>query len=57
MLSRELPRERVEVAHSLNRHQECFIGGEPRVGQSRYLLAQMVFQLRDVDRVNGLSPA
>jgi hypothetical protein len=32
----------VEVAHALHRYQERFIGGEPRVDQDRYLLAQVV---------------
>ena len=57
MLARELPREGVEVAHALHRHQERFIGGEPRVDQDRDLLAQMVFQLRDVDGVDRLPAA
>ncbi len=57
MLARELPREGVEVAHALHRHQERFIGGEPRVDQDRYLLAQMVFQLRHVDGVDRLPAA
>ena len=54
MLARELPREGVEVAHALDRHQERFIGGEPRVGQHRDLLAQVVLQLRYVDRMDRL---
>ena len=57
MLARELTRERVEVAHALHRHQERFIGVESRVDQDRHLLAQMVFQLRHVDRVDRLPAA
>ena len=57
VLARELPREGVEVAHALHRHQERFIGGEPRIDQARDLLAQMVFQLRDVDGVDRLPAA
>ena len=38
----------------LHRHQERFIGGEPRVDQDRYLLAQMVFQLRYIGGVDRL---
>jgi hypothetical protein len=55
VLARELPREGVEVAHALHRHQEGFIGREPRIDETRDLLAQMVFQLRYVDRVDCLS--
>ena len=54
VLARELAREGVEVAHALHRHQERFIGGEPRVDQRRDLLAQVVFQFRDVDGVDRL---
>jgi hypothetical protein len=57
VLAREFPRERVEVAHALHRHQERFVGGEPRVDQDRYLLPQMVFQLRYVDGVDRLPTA
>ena len=57
MLARELPREGVEVAHALHRDQERLVGGEPRVGQHRHLLAQVVLQLRDVDGVDRLPAA
>ena len=57
VLARELPREGVEVAHALHRHQERLVGGEPRVDQDRDLLAQMVFQLRHVDGVDRLPAA
>ena len=57
VLARELPREGVELAHALHRHQERLVGGEPRVGQHRDLLAQMVLQLRDVDGVDRLPAA
>ena len=57
VLARELPREGVEVAHALHRHQERFIGREPRIDETRDLLAQMVFQLRDIDRVDRLPAA
>jgi hypothetical protein len=57
VLARELPRERVEAGHPLHRHEERFIGGEPRVDQHGYLLAKTVFQLRYVDRVDRLSAA
>ena len=57
VLARELPREVVELAHALHRYQERFIGGEPRVDQDRYLLAQMVFQLRYIDGVDCLPAA
>src|SRR5215211_4036601 len=57
VLARELPREGVEVAHALHRNQERLVGGEPRVDQNRYLLAQMVFQLRYVGGVDRLPAA
>ena len=57
MLARELAREGVELAHALHRHQERLVGGEPRGGQHRHLLAQMVLQLRDVDGVDRLPAA
>ena len=57
VLARELPGEGVELAHALHRHQERFIGGEPRVHQAADLLAQMVFQLRHVDGVDRLPAA
>ena len=57
MLARELPREGVEVADALHRHQERLICGEPRVDQYRHLLAQMVFQLRHVGGVDRLTAA
>ena len=57
VLARELPRERVEAAHALHRDQERFIRGKPCVDQGCHLLAQMVFQLRDIDRVDRLPPA
>ena len=57
MLARELPREGVEVAHALHRDQERLVGGEPRVGQHRHLLAQVVLQLRHVDGVDRLPAA
>ena len=55
VLARELSGQRVEVTHALHRHQERFVSGEPSVDQARYLLAQMVFQLGDIDGVNRLS--
>src|SRR5207249_5140843 len=54
VLARELPREGVEVAHALHRHQEGFIGREPRIDETRDLLAQMILELRYVDRVDRL---
>ena len=57
VLARELPREGVEVAHALHRDQERLVGGEPRVDQAGDLLAQMVLQLRHVDRVDRLPAA
>jgi hypothetical protein len=57
VLARELPREGVEFAHALHRHQERFVGGEPRVHQDRYLLAQVVFQLRYIGGVDRLPAA
>jgi len=54
VLARELPREGVEVAHALDRYQERLIGGEPRVGQHRDVLAQVVLQLRYVDGMDRL---
>jgi len=54
VLARELARECVEAAQALHGHQERFIGGEPRVREGRDLLPQVVFQLRDVDRVDCL---
>ena len=52
MLARELPREGVEVAHALHRHEERLVGVEPRVGEHRDLLAQVILQLRHVDGVD-----
>ena len=49
MLARELPGKGIEVAHALHRDQERLIGGEPRVGQHRDLLAQVILELGDVD--------
>src|SRR3990172_5394170 len=57
VLERELAREGVEAPQALYRHQERFIGGEPRSGQGRDLLAQVVFQLRDVDCMDRLPTA
>src|SRR5215210_2485844 len=57
VLARELPREGVEVAHALHRHQERLVGGEPRVGQDSHLLAQVVLQLRHVGGVDRLPAA
>ncbi len=57
MLARELPRERVEVAHALHRDQERLVCGEPGVCQERHLLAQVVLQLRHVDGVDRLAVA
>ena len=57
MLARELPREGVEVAHALHRHQERLIRGEPRLYQDRDLLAQVVLQLRYIDGVDRLPAA
>ena len=54
MLTRELVREGVEVAHAFNRHRKRLLGGEPRVGQHLDLLAQVVLQLRYVDGVDRL---
>jgi len=56
VLARELLRERVEIAHPLHRDQKRLIGGEPGVGQHRDVLAQMILQLRDIDRVERLPP-
>ena len=57
VLTGELPREGVEAAHALHRHQERLVAGEPRINQDRYLLAQMVFQFRDINRVDRLPAA
>jgi hypothetical protein len=54
VLARELPRERVEVSHALDRDQKCLIGGEPRFDQPRDLLAQVVLQLGHIDGVDRL---
>src|SRR6266480_3530235 len=54
VLARELPREGVEVAHALHRHQERFIGREPRIDETRDLRAEMIFELRDIDPVDRL---
>ena len=57
MLARELPRQGVEIAHALHCDEESLVGGEPGVGQHRYLLAQMVLQLRYIDGVDRLAAA
>ncbi len=57
VLDRELPRQGVQVAHPLDRHQERLVGGEPRVGEGGDLLAQVVLQLRHVDGVDGAAAA
>ena len=54
LLASELPREGIEVARALDRHEEGFIRGEPCGDQGCYLRAQMLFQLRYVDRVDCL---
>ena len=53
----ELPREGVELAHPLHRDEERLVGGEPRVAEHRHLLAQVILELRDVDRVDRLPAA
>ena len=55
VLACELPREGVERAHALHRHQERFIGRKPCIDQNGDLLAQVVFQFRDVDGGDRLS--
>ena len=57
MLARELPRDLVESAHALHRDEERLVGRETRVGQHRHLLAQVILELRHVDRVNRLPAA
>jgi hypothetical protein len=54
VLPREFPREGVEFAQALHRHQERFIGREPRIDEPRDLRAQMIFELRDIDLVDRL---
>ncbi len=55
VLACELSRERVELTHALDRHKERFVSGEARIHQSRDLLAQMIFQLCHIDRVDRLT--
>ena len=57
MLEGELPRERVEVAQALHRHQKRLVRGKARADQGRHLLPQMIFELRHVHRVDRLPTA
>ena len=57
MLARELPREGVEGAHALHRHEERLVGREARGCEHRDLLAQMVLELGHVDGVDRLPTA
>jgi hypothetical protein len=57
VLERELARQCIEAAQALHRHQERFIGGEPRGCEGGDLLPQVVFQLRDIDRMDRLPTA
>jgi hypothetical protein len=54
VLACELQGASVEVACPLDRHQKRLIGGKPRVDQVLYVLAQMFFQLCNVDRIDGV---
>jgi hypothetical protein len=54
VLARELARERVEVAHPLDRDEERLVRREPGLGQRRDLLAQVILELRHVDGVDRL---
>ena len=54
MISSELPREGVEIAHTLDSYQECLISGEACLDQSRHLLTQTRFQFCYVCRANRL---
>jgi hypothetical protein len=53
----ELARQRIEVAHALDRDQERFIAGEAGLGERRPLIAQMSFEFLHVGTVNGLPAA
>src|SRR6266540_2352569 len=55
MLACELARERIEVAHALDRDQEGLFSGEAGPGQGRQLVAQMPLELLDVRTVKDLA--
>jgi hypothetical protein len=54
MLPRELPRQRVEIAHPLDRNQERFVGGESRIDQVAHLHAQVILEFGHVHAVDRL---
>src|SRR5690606_6310115 len=57
VLARKLPGKRVQVAHAFHRDEKSLVGRESRIDETVDLLAEVVFQLGDVDRVDRLSPA
>jgi hypothetical protein len=55
MFARKLARQRIEFAHALDRHEERLVRRETRFRQRVDLRAQMILELRHVDRVDGLT--
>ena len=54
---RKLARQRVEIAHALDRHQKRLVGGKAGGDEGCNLLAQVVFQFRNVNGVDRLAAA
>ena len=53
----ELARQRIEIAHALDRDQECFIPCQAGLGERRQLIAQMSLELLRVGAVKTLLAA
>ena len=57
MLGCELTRQRIEIAHALDRNQECFIPCQTGLGERRQLIAQMSLELLHVGTLKTLTAA
>ena len=57
VLTRELPRERVEAAHAFHRDEEGFVVRQTSLGEHRQLVAQVAFKLLHVQSMDGLPAA
>ena len=53
----ELARQRIEIAHALDRDQKCFIPCQTGFGERRQLVAKMSLELLHVGTLNGLPAA
>jgi hypothetical protein len=52
VLAGELARKRIKAAHALDRHEERLVSGQPRLGETGDLVAQVPFQLLDIGPVD-----